>query len=1270
MRGYLTVGNRIIKSNTLIRREADRRFRLYVDGTGPTSPQVGCDLYFTGDHTFDETNVAIPHIEYFTELAGGVIMSEAGEVMRHRYKQSVTFEDFPDSTNRIAFAVGRAYVNHAGAAGSPQPAGLMSVRDFDFNEIGNTYGHPTGRRAFFPETAITTAGFGLVTIGGTLALSASEDGHYIYLVRISEAGDDTGAKYFFQRRPWHVGAYEAGAGETDFVIGSGSDTLSARWSNNSERALLRGMLPIPDGATSPTEAEISWNIEYPTAAAQTNNTETIITGMVCTDEDPARVWYCCANAEATTDVDIITSRSIWSWDRMSGLAPIRRDADDPIHQAGMTNMPTLSTTGVYRDLAKTRGGLLLAAVDADDDANTGADEGALLVIDPAANDVVSVHGASAITAAWNTTYTVGGMLQNNALRVLVDTSENYAAAGSDRIWVAHRNGWSYADIVNSTGVISSWTTVSDSGASVNIIAANSERYIAGHAGLTTGWTQTGQQPHLSDMDSSGDIYYISAAGGYTAGQQRLNRLLGDASAHSWYTISNAAEPSATGFIEIGQEYALTTHVISAVKCQRRDSGDPEADTLWLATGYGSAGNDDKLVCAIPVDEWGGGNNPGAAWYGDEIDDFASAQTWGLKVAPDGQAWLYTPNTGIIGVLETLGRETTWSGTIDQFDAAAGGLQTIHRDTGSGDSFTDKMIGKRIRIPAGGPTSAVNAGSFVVDSVTNGDTLVIRNASGVSSSTGEAADWDFAGAEFDTRNTTAGAVGSWSDLTQVNTMIGASAYDWWVDNSGIAYVWQPLRSGSTDNHNFQMHLAPTWQWSGMTWYRSRVPHNEAAAGRTAATTAQSLSSGVTVEFLNQNSGTDEFLAGEYYTCVATRGISKDPTQEFTYKYEFYNERTDLIDELSTDKTATNGTARGGYRDGEDLTVNDPVSTPLTYNSTYLAHHQRQLFLDGSNNTPNAQISAFTSNTTTGFSMGLDLGASVVAEQLIFGLSGESNNNFFPQILIDLYSSSDNVTYELRSSYAYNTDNPEWMINVDAFHEDKTGSTQLNNFNRGVNVEIDLAELEANNAFVGATTTNAAQRYWKLVFRSAASATNVDPKLISAVAYDAAGDPLGMPAAKHLGTANDSNYLANYVIRATWRQDNNSQAGGTTDGSGTTITLNSGAFDIDILENDYFRELDGSGNIVQEHVIDSRDSNTQLTLKTAAVAFTGSNWEVARNADVRPRDDEGGGEDQARFPAQAGEVYICPVTGWIYYHADDVTDNRILRIDRYVKVKRSL
>jgi hypothetical protein len=431
----------------------------------------------------------------------------------------------------------------------------------------------------------------------------------------------------------------------------------------------------------------------------------------------------------------------------------------------------------------------------------------------------------------------------------------------------------------------------------------------------------------------------------------------------------------------------------------------------------------------------------------------------------------------------------------------------------------------------------------------------------------------------------------------------------------------------------------------------------------------------VAFLNQAAGVNEFFKGESYSCGAGPGLIKDPTQIVTYGWEIYSQRTELLNDHGTIKVAQDATTIGGFIDRGSLgtvAADDPFVLTAA-EEKQLAHSQRRLELNGANNTETLTVTSGTCDTNTGFQVGLDVGSDVVCEKLKCCLGVDNNDPWYNNFEMELYSAtaaSGPTSWSLRAGYRADTDHPEWMISVDAFHDDFGGNRDFSDSRN--EIIIDLAALAAN-AELSSPASNTAMRYWKIVFKAFASSTNVNPAMVGMVAYDASGDPIGIPVDRRLGIAEDTNYLANTVVRATWRQDHDqSGTNGTLSSSGVTFTLSGGTFAADIADGDFVRELDGGDNVVQEVEVSSRDTPTQLTAKTTpGTAFSAeANWEVVRNADFRPRDDEGDTEDQARFPTAVGEVYICPVTGHIAYSAADIGTSRELQVEEHIKVKRTL
>jgi hypothetical protein len=858
-------------------------------------------------------------------------------------------------------------------------------------------------------------------------------------------------------------------------------------------------------------------------------------------------------------------------------------------------------------------------------------------------------------------YTAGGLNENNCLAVYVDQTESFAAAGSDRIWVLHRNGLSFADMVVSTGAVGTWTKVVDTvtGAGPNQIAPLTVGSTRGIANINSGALQppwNNRYPPMLGVDHNGDVFWVSTSGTeWDTGKQRLNRLIGDGSAHVFFTIDNVAEGGALGFISMGNT-SLGTGNTGSVGCFRMrlaDPGDPDGSEIWLTpTHTVSAPNTTPAIFRIPTSAFNTAQDqPGAHWEIGKIWNAISANiSPRLWVSPDGQAHASISNNQRYAVFESRQASlasTTLSGQIDQFDAPIGSLQVIHRDVGfGGSSWPVSIKGKRIRIP--GTPGATNRGSFIVDSRTDGDTITIINPSGALEASPAAVAWDDLGAEWQETVT-----------NDVNALLNYGAQPGWPrgDDSGLAYLWRARSGTIAASHWIWAGNRVHYQWSGSVWYRRYLPHVEAAWGRTrtATTAAVALKSGITAEFLNQAAGVNEFVTGEYYSGGVSSGLLKDPTQELTVNYDFYMEQTDLVDESGTDKTASDGPS-AAFRNTEDLGTFPPATTALTFNELQLGHYQRRIRLNGSNGTTLKQATG-SRNATNGFTVGVDLGSSVAVDRVMF-CSSSNNATLWRDVLVDLYYSDDNITYTLADTYDSTADHPEWAMYPEAFRDGQ------NSPNTYANVEV---EVEVDVGLIGGGAASP-HRYWKLVIRSSSSVSTAHT-LTGITCIRTTGAAGGFPADNKLGTADDANYLANFVQRAVWLQDSGVTNATITGGDTVTVPGGGGApteFE-NVAIDDFFRNTD---NGEESKITDVSGLPTVIVTQGGLTNVAGANWEVVRNVDHRPRDDEGGSEDQAQFPSAEGEVFICPVTGYIFYHATDVTNSRTMRVEEYVKVKRAL
>lgn len=1226
--------------------EVSRLLRLFVQ-EAPTTPQFKDDEFFLGSNTHFP---ARPHPDTQGTAYG---VGGTTEVRRLRQFGTETYLA-PAPPNQIAFSIGRVYAGHGTTIA---PLSIWSEVDVNLNRVGNVFGHPASREAFFNETAVTPLGVGNVTPGGTTAFAAGQEGHYIYLIYIATSGSATGATYFYQRWPYWRGAYFPGSEESDFTGTENNDQRLYTGLDQRMERNLGGLFLQNNPAVDPSVIE--YDLGYPTNTAGDSSLSSICCGAVF--DGTNRLWWATTDVVDNGDVNASTSRSLWTWQRMSGEIPQRLDAADNFSSTPLTGFPALPSNVQFRTLQAGRGGFLYLSCDGEDDAGLGtANTGGLIQINTNTDAVTAVHGTT-VTGI----YTVGGMQSNDCLWVTVDQTESRAAAGFDRVWVQHRNGLSYADFNITTGATSGWTTVANAGADVNILDADS---IRGIAGVTlTGSTRNSMLP-LLDHDSNGDIYFVSSpgtTGPFTSGINRLNRLIGDSSAHTYYSLDNVAEGGATGFINLGIDYTgMTSKGCFTCTVFRPDAGDPDEDEIYIS-GAATSATTEAVFRRVPISAWGTGNDPGVAYYVDSISSNTQLRPLHVQVGLDGSAIAVTGtgNGGLLGSLETF-TPTGGSGTGASFAAPVGNNQAVTLAGGS--AFDTRWVGRKVRFA--GASNATNNGTFEVVAVASGTSITVFNPTGVSETSSFT--FDITGDEFDARindaATTPGAVAAQPFLL--------TSYRAFPDDSGMCWL-----IGKSTTTNFFAYNAPfpvTYNWDsvGTQWYRRRRAQVTDGPGKTAHTTAEALDSGVTVSFSNSGAGGTEFVQDEYYTVPASIGLIKDPTQEVSYLYDFYYSETDLIArpddaEGSTDKTCAFQTAVGGYLQGSLASVlTDDPFVLTTEQARQVAFPNRQFALDGGNNTVAVGTASATMSATDGFQMGLDMGADTVCSQLRCVLPTTLTAN---DIVIDLYSATAGAgasSWTLRGSFPRSSDTPGLIFRGDAFYT--TAQSQLTS--QGYYECIfDFGDLAGTGIF----GSNIAVRYWKVVVRRGSSSITSNQQPGNLYALDAGGTPIGFTTNQYLNTAPDSNYLGNFPLRVVFVQDNNASAGGTTSRgpADNQVTLNTGTFSTDIAAGDFFRTLSGS-TILQEIAVTTRDSGTQLTLAADATAFAGATWEVVRNADVRPRDDAGGGENVSQLPPTGAsgqsQIYIDPVTGFFYFNDLDVTNSRTFRVERYVKIIRAV
>ncbi len=1383
MQGFMRMllgpeGAELYESNDLFRTEVQRVFTRHITGNAPTNDGFGlyADLLFKGSHRLDTERHLFGRLNYYSQITAGLGMSETGEVMRYRRRASLTDLASPPP-GQIAYALGRiCAANNNNFQGAPQ--GVISQVDVDLGTIGSVFGHPAASRALHTETGVDPVGVGDLLNGGTLSQPEGEKGHYHYYVRIAETGNDIGATYWWQRRPYVAGSYEAGTNDADNYKPSGF-SLANRLFTSSTRGCVylnqNAVNMVTPSDSTPSPVSVPYDIEYPTTAGIAISDS--FTSGLCFDGH-SRIWWTVCNSDINNDVNGIISRSLWGWKRYTGEAANRFDAAAGAGgDMAMQGWPSLHAHAQLRDCKAGRGGFIWVAADGTNDTQPGdgtAEQGALIQIDtnpitgtgddlgtPASgqqqlddagasfptnvvNLFIEITGAAnaanngifkilardsgtrlqidnpdgvqelagsftytilesvvGVKDVWGTAvagiYTAAGVLSNDILAITVDQTESYALAGEDRVWVLHRNGLSYADFSTTTGDIDAtgWQTVRDAGGDFNPLEADSVRGLGGFAPVGNSGRQN-EHGALLDHDGNGDIYFVTTQTGgshQTGGPNRLNRLIGNASAHTFYTLDTVAEAGppagSQGFLEMGTHIATEDSVIR-LKVHRRDPGDPADDDIWVSTGQGNNSSTSRNVQQIPIGDWGGGDNPGIGYFGDTMSAATTGIPWFVQVAPDGTVWVVSRNNNYVALLESLGRELRE--VTESINITGTPPNMTINSTSS--FFTPSDDNKRLVIEG---SSNSNDGSFKLTYVSA--TQVTCTISGSAGAETNNMTLRLAGIDFDSRSgdeSSPTAPGGWTN-TVVNN---AGAPEWFPDDSGVAFIW-PGRTATQENVQFLLglHGAQTYLWDsvGSQWYRSRVPHPEAPVTdgevRTAHTTQEALRNGVTIAFANTGAGGDEFVAGDYYTFPVSIGKIKTATEEITFGYDLFSEKTELFNRGSEiDMTASLQTARCGviYAGslagvGTDNPFWDGAASdlPAELDGQKMAMYQRRLTFDGTDNTTLLRTNG-THSTTDGTQIGLDVGSDLVATVLRFCVSdfptavaGDLQIDLYSALAADLGGTPPNETIAWgspRATYRSDQDAPEWNVSGDAFHN--AVNSLYSTINNGTEIEIDLAALETN-AVLANPATNDAMRFWKIVIYRHTGSASSQYEMVGAMALDNGNPklPLGISTSHYLSTAHDVNYLANLIIRAVFVQDDAATAGGNCDGTGTSITLLAGTFAADIAQNDFFRQLDSNGDVVQEVLIDSRDTGTALTLQSALPTnFTNEDWEVVRNADIRPRDDEGGNEDVAQFPdpgvGGAGQVFICPVTGHIFYNDDDVSNSRTFRVERYVKVKRSL
>lgn len=1257
MRSFLKLGD-LHKGNRLNVYEANRLIRQ-------TAVTVQPIPLARRDHMFLGTAPPAPNTRPVPELASPTSGQPQSPELR-RFRRVAQVQDLaPAPPGQVAFALGRIYTGHPSGV---TPAGTITEVDVQLNQVGNIFGHPQGREALFNETAILPAGVGEVRLGGSLSLPVDAEGHYIYLLRLTGSGDSSTGTYFYQRLPYRTGAYLPGSTFAD--ANSSGESLADRFFGEQDRRatfLLSALLP---NTVTPTPAAQSYQLEFPTQASRENAAVVMCTGQAW--DGIGRYWWVFTDPVENNSSAASRGRALWAWYRFAPLTPERKDAADGFGSTPVTGYPSLPSNVQYRDIKAARGGFLFIAADGvSDDGNGAAETGALIQVNANTDAVSNVHGAAVAGI-----YTLGGLRSNDVVGVTIDRTESFAAPGFDRVWVLHRNGLSYGDMNIVTGAVASWNTIASSGADFNTLDADSLRGLGG-----VDWSNAGSsgarrntQQALIDHDSAGNVYWVSSqgAGNFTAGINRLNRLLGDASAHSFYSLADVAETGAEASLPIGQEVpGAASYLVTSIAVHRAAVNDPNDDLIHVS-GLGSSSDTSNPILRIfEAQDWGA-SNPGAGYYADEAAMSTQARATALQLAPDGQLVLtsYALGEGA-SIWQSLNDRQTVdnNGTGASLASPVGNNQAVTLAAGS--NFSERWVGRSVRIS--GASTAVNNGVFRVLSVASGTTIEVDNPAGQAETV--TFSWTLEGDFLDPRsNRTGGEAGFIADADLIN------ACRWWPpeDTTGLGHI-PPRRSGTSVRFAQYHPFALTYNRNGTGWYpRRRAYLEESQLGdATMSPASTALDSGVTVSFVNSGIGGTEFVAREYYSFGVSSGLLKDPTQELSYYFDFYWTETTLITrpsaaEAAQNKTASYGTAAGGFLASGSLaavTSDNPFSGVSASQARQLAFPQAQFLLDGSNNTEDISLTSASYSETSGSQQALDMGADTVCSQLRLIQAADAASDGANWVY-DLYSaaaSAGPASWTLRGTYARGTDTPGLVYRTAAF---RTNTGDVSTAGDSYEVIFDLGELENTGVF----GPNIAVRYWKIVYRRQAGTGSSSRNYQAGPLYalNGTGNPVGFTPNQHLNTAPDSNWLGNFIIRAVFVQDTGS--GSASRGpSDNQVTLTAGTFSSDIGQGDFFRVLSGGG-VTQELVIESRDSATQLTFTSDAGNFSSSNWEAVRNADIRPRDNAGGGENVSRLPPAGpsgqSEVFVCPVRGFFFFNDIDVADGRTFRVERYVKAQRAV
>lgn len=1326
MKGYLNItladGRKLYEENDLFEYEVSRLFRQFVTGfhlslpSGTGVTRIAGHTQYKGNHILDVQNGKFPRIQ--PGLSTGNPASGTAftiDFPRYRVRATPSFSA-PLSPGQTAFALHSVGVFDTGTT----PAQHLSSVDIGVRQIGAPFGHPAGRRSYFNEPLQVPSGVGVVTPGGTFAPTPKSEMSYIYDVRIKTSGSSTTGAYVFRRRPWFMGSYEPGSTITDAY---GANALVNRIPATTAFPQVLDITAL-GLSTAGLPSEVPYNDSYPTAATLAGGGSAYpgMVGMAYDELPDGRIWWCLVDPKASNDANASRGRCVWSWKRMSMEAFARMDTT-------LTGFPALASNTQFRDLKCGRGGLLYLAADGNDDANNGSDSGALIVINASTLAVVAVIGN-----AVGGIYTTGGLPENNVLGVTVDRTETRAAVGYDRVWIMTRAGLAYADVNVNTAAIGAFTAltgapinagslrarggfsvVDGSGPFVNfrnLLAplidhdSNGDVYwvssplVAGIHRLNkiTGDGATHTWLSLDGVAEGGAAGFLSL--GIDVPSSSVGRMLRSLHIHR----RDLGDPDADD-LWVGSDYASSS------------GGNYPAARIPISVFSGdvlASGSTQK-------------------WPGTQFTQLSTAGGVRLNVAPDGSCLALTlPASGMLpalNILESLGRISSGADfDVDNTYSSAGQYCPTNwfiDDTGIAYIFWPTAITSQgphvlhafmpisYQWDGGGsrwyrsrfPTLAAAVGRTchttaqeLVDGVTvsfadgaGGPTIFVANeyytwvaSLGVAKDATQSLTFNY---DFYSEKTEF----VFTDPTKTAAQPSASSA--WLASSAAESV-NPFTAGSAASRsqlaNYQrsvyldgLNNTYDWETAGIALNTTDKVHWGLDLGSDQTTSA--------LRFCLKTSGDPyQFLLCDVYSCKNADAPGGIPVWTLRHQYKYdedhpdFSIQTDAMHKLTAWPNISFDQSTSANEISIDLAA--MVAGARISNGTDLSQRfWKIVFYRGGSGTHTITALSATAFDGSGLPIGLS------ANQY---LSKSIDSDYLANYLVrGVWIEDSGIGTATRLGTSQVT------LSGDAF------TIVLSGVGNGTTDNITAPVADVQTLTLAGGTFTSAQVGRLITITGAANSSNNGVFVITAqggttISYT---NSIGVVEANFAGSWSTNGISANDFFRA--------RIVGTLDGfnapvsgiqtltdasalwvpedkgrlvvvtGATNAAANNGSFIVTRVISSTTIQVRNPNGVVEavtsaawridrENKILSVDSSTQLTFTAPAQPFTSVDWEVVRNADIRPRDDEGGGENTPRFPAAGGEVFCCPVTGGSVYHSKDVERARTFRPERYIKVRRGI